>query len=247
MTAAIVTGGARGIGRATAEAFAARGITVGIVDIDRAAVEAAAAEIGAEAIVADVADRAAYQAAIGAFAGRHGLSVLVNNAVFIRFGAIETMREDDIDRMLGVGVKGAFWGIQAALPHLRRAGNAAIVNVASAAAVQGTANFSAYTAVKGAIAALTRQLAVELGPAGVRVNAVAPGPIPTEGALADMADPTPWRNRTIAKTPLGRMGTAEEVAEAIVFLSSGASRWINGEVIVVDGGKAIAAHDRIPS
>lgn len=245
MAAAIVTGGARGIGRAAAEAFVRSGLAVGLVDIDRPAVETTAAAIGAEAIVADVADRAACRAAIDGFAGRHGLSVLVNNAVFIRFGAIETMREDDIDRMLAVGVKGAFWGVQAALPYLRQAEHAAIVNVASAAAVQGTANFSAYTAVKGALAALTRQLAVELGPAGVRVNAVAPGPIPTEGALADMVDPTPWRNRTIAKTPLGRMGTAEEVAEAIVFLGSAASRWINGEVIVVDGGKAIAAHDRI--
>jgi 3-oxoacyl-[acyl-carrier protein] reductase len=250
---AIVTGAARGIGLATARHLARQGMRVGCLDIDGAALNGAVAALRAtgaeaEAIVADIADRAAVRQAIEDFATRGAISVLVNNAAVVHFRPVDAIEDEELDRMIAVGVKGALWCVQAALPSLRRAaadlGDAAIVNVASAAAVQGPAGSAAYTAVKGALAALTRQLAVELGYAGIRVNAVAPGPIPTEYALSSTPDPAGWRARTERKTPLGRMGTAEEVASAIALLASPAARWINGEIVVVDGGKSIAAHDR---
>lgn len=250
---AIVTGAAHGIGRATAREFGARGMRVGCLDTDAKALEATVAALrqeglDAEAILADVSSRQQMLEGIHAFAKDGSLSALVNNAVYIRFGSVADMQEEHIDRMLAVGIKGLYWGVQASLPFLIKAaeayGDAAIVNVSSAAAVQGTTNFSTYTAVKSAVAGLTRQFAVELGPNGIRTNAVAPGPIPTENVVSHMPNLEGWRGRTIRKTPLGRMGRPEEIASAIAFLATPESSWVNGELILLDGGKSIAAHDR---
>lgn len=245
---AVVTGAGQGIGRAIALALAAVGANVGCLDCNESAVHETVALIAkaagrAEALVGDVSDRLAVKTALDGFGARHGISVLVNNAMWIEFGLVQAMAEADIDRMLATGIKGALWSVQAAHPFLLQHAHAtaAIVNVTSAAAFQGTLGFSVYAAVKGALVALTRQNAVELGKQGIRVNAVAPGPVPTEGAVAQLADPDDWAKRSAQRTPLGRIGTADEIASAVLFLASPSASWINGQIVVVDGGRLISA------
>jgi len=238
----LVTGAGRGIGGATARLLAARGAAVGVFDIDadlaRATTETIEAAGGkAMAFAADASDRAAVFAAAAALAGAFGpLTGIVNDAIFIRYGPVEGVEEEVLDRMFAVGIKGAFWGVQALLAH-RGDRPAAIVNLASPVADLGTANTSSYTAVKGAIAALTRQLAVELGPKGVRVNAVTPGAVPTPGARA-IVDEAGYAKRR-AQTPLGRLGEESEIAAAIAFLLGPDAGFITGEVLHADGGISV--------
>ncbi len=247
---AIVTGAGSGIGRAAAIRLAQDGWCVGCLDIDAAALDCTVGQVRndglrAEPIACDVGDRGAVFAAVACFGDAHGIGALVNNAVWISFGPIEEIDEDAIDRMLAVGIKGALFCIQSSLPYLVKSateiGDAAIVNLASGAVFRGTPEFSVYSAVKGALASLTRQNAVELGPRGIRSNAVAPGPIPTEGALDATPDVEGWKASAAARTPLGRMGTAEEVAQVIAFLCGKESRWVNGQVISTDGGRGVTA------
>ncbi|SED73002.1 3-oxoacyl-[acyl-carrier protein] reductase [Rhizobiales bacterium GAS191] len=249
---AIVTGGARGIGLATVRMLARSGMRVGCLDIHRGAAEEAASllrheGLDVEAINADVSSKGSIEGQFSSFLRDRPLYALVNNAVFIRFQPFQELTEDNIDKTLAVGLKGAVWCIQAALPSLEKSvrehGDAAIVNVSSGAAFQGSVGFSAYASLKAGLTGMTRQLAVELGPKGIRTNSVAPGPIPTESALAEAGKPANWGEGAIRRTPLGRMGTAEEVACVIAFLASKASSWVNGQVISVDGGKSVAAHD----
>jgi len=189
------------------------------------------------AFAADASDRTAVFAAAAALSGACGpLTGVVNDAIFIRYGPVEGVEEEVLDRMFAVGIKGAFWGVQALLAH-RGDRPAAIVNLASPVADLGTANTSSYTAVKGAIVALTRQLAVELGPKGVRVNAVTPGAVPTPGARA-IVDEAGYAKRR-AQTPLGRLGEESEIAAAIAFLLGPDAGFITGEVLHADGGISV--------
>lgn len=235
----LVTGAGRGIGAATAKLMAERGAAVGVLDIDEALATGTVSDIQsaggrAKRLVADAADRAALFNAAAALKAVFGpLTAIVNDAMWIRYGPVEGVEEDVLDRMLAVGVKGPFWGVQALLAH-RGEGEACIVNLASPVADLGTANTSAYTSVKGAIVALTRQLAVELGPRGIRVNAVAPGAVPTPGARA-IVDEEGYAKRR-AQTPLGRLGGEDEIAAAIAFLISSEASFITGEVLHADGG-----------
>jgi NAD(P)-dependent dehydrogenase (short-subunit alcohol dehydrogenase family) len=235
----LVTGAGRGIGAATARLLAERGASVGVLDIAadlaRDTAEAIAAAGGkALPIVADASDRQAMFDAAAALSARFGpLTGIVNDAIFIRYGPVEAVEEEVLDRMFAVGIKGAFWGVQALLAH-RGERPAAIVNLASPVADLGTSNTSSYTAVKGAIVALTRQLAVELGPKGIRVNAVAPGAVPTPGARA-IVDEAGYAKRR-AQTPLGRLGEEGEIAAAIAFLLGPDASFITGEVLHADGG-----------
>lgn len=235
----LVTGAGRGIGRAAAERLARNGVSVGVLDIssDLAAETVASIhEAGgrALALTTDVADRAAMLSAAAHLSSAFGpLTGIVNDAMWIRYGPIEHLAEDDLDRMLAVGVKGPIWGVQALLTH-RGPGPACVVNLASPVADLGMANTVAYTAVKGAIVALTRQMAVELGPQGIRVNAVAPGAVPTPGARA-IVDEAGYAKRR-AQTPLGRLGEESEIAAAIAFLCGPDAAFITGEVLHVDGG-----------
>jgi NAD(P)-dependent dehydrogenase (short-subunit alcohol dehydrogenase family) len=237
----LVTGAGRGIGRATAERLARDGAAVGVLDIDPALVAESTSVLGGKAVglVADVADRAAMMSAAQTLVTVHGpLTGVVNDAIWIRYGAFQDIRESVLDRMLAVGLKGSFWGIQALLAH-RAAGPVAVINLASPAADLGMANAAAYTAIKGAVVALTRQLAVELGPQGVRVNAVAPGAVPTPGARAIVDEAGYARRR--AHTPLGRLGEEAEIAGAIAFLLGPDAGFITGEVLHVDGGISVKA------
>jgi NAD(P)-dependent dehydrogenase (short-subunit alcohol dehydrogenase family) len=235
----LVTGAGRGIGAATATLLAARGAAVGVLDISADLAEAtvaAIAEAGGKAasFVADASDRQAVFDAAAALRAAFGpLTAVVNDAIWIRYEPIDRVSEETLDRMLAVGVKGTFWGVQALLAN-REDKPAAVVNIASPVADLGTANTATYTAVKGAIAALTRQLAVELGPQGVRVNAVTPGAVPTPGARA-IVDEAGYAKRR-AQTPLGRLGTEDEIAAGIAFLLGADASFITGEILHVDGG-----------
>lgn len=238
----LVTGAGRGIGRAAAEKLALLGAAVGVLDIVAETAQETAALIVANggralALAADVADRAAVFSAAENLSKTFGpLTGIVNDAMWIRYGPVESIDEEVLDRMLAVGVKAAFWGVQALLIHGTK-GQRAVVNIASPVASLGMANTAAYTAVKGAIVSLTRQMAVELGPRGIRVNAVAPGAVPTPGARSVVDDAGYAKRR--AQTPLGRLGEESEIAAAIAFLLGPDAGFITGEVLHVDGGISV--------
>lgn len=238
----LVTGAGRGIGAATAQLLAQRGAAVGVLDIAADLAEATAKGIAASggkamALVADASSRSAVlEAAARLHAAFGALTAVVNDAIWIRYEPIQDIQEETLDRMLAIGVKGVFWGVQALLAH-RDGKPAAIVNLASPVADLGTSNTASYTSVKGAVVALTRQMAVELGPQGVRVNAVAPGAVPTPGARM-VVDEAGYAKRR-AQTPLGRLGAEAEIAAAIAFLLCDDASFITGEVLHADGGISI--------
>ncbi len=234
---ALVTGAAGGLGLAIAQAFAAEGARVGMVDVNKALLEEAAATLPENrgiALVCDVADRLAMKAAVTGFCDAHdGLDILVNNAVKFHYAPLVDMAEDMIDLMLAVGIKGVFWSLQAATPYLiRRRGS--VVNLSSVAVSFSIRNAAVYTAIKGAVDALTRQQAVELGEHGVRVNAIAPGPVETPGARS-VIDQQGWVSRR-ARTPLKRLASTDEVAAAALFLASDAAASITGVTLKIDAG-----------
>jgi NAD(P)-dependent dehydrogenase (short-subunit alcohol dehydrogenase family) len=241
---ALVTGGGNGIGAATCRAFAAAGARVAVLDRAAGAAEAVAAEIArgggnATAHAVDVADRGVFTALAAAIAeAAGGIDILVNGAGTTVRAMIADMRPEDWDRVIAVNLTGALNGIQAVLPHMRKRGGGAIVNVASIAGQRisfgGTAN---YTASKAGLLGLTRHAAYELAPDGIRVNAVCPGPTATgfSGAIPS-AETKAERAR---KIPLGRMCEAEDIADPILFLAGDAARMITGVALTVDGGVLI--------
>ena len=221
--AAFVTGGGAGIGAAIADALEREGAKVARVDIN-----------GKTAYPCDVADRKAVFATMKRFvAEAGGLDILVNNAVYFHYARLVDMPEDKIHRMLDVGIKGVYWATQAATPHLIARGGGSIINLSSVAVSFGITNASVYTSIKGAIDAFTRQQAVELAPHGIRVNAIAPGPVSTPGANS-VIDAAGWEKRR-TKTPLLRLATTEEIGAAAVFLASDDARSIAGVTLKIDG------------
>ncbi len=243
--AILVTGGGRGLGRGAAELLAASGAAVGVADLDaRTADEVADAITSAGgrawAFAADLGGRDAFGKVAADFAGRAGrLDAIVNSAMWIRYEPVSDVTEETFDKMLAVGLKAPVWSAQALLEHMDPGRGGAIVNFSSPAADQGYPNTVIYSAIKGAIRNVTRSLAVELGPRGIRVNAVVPGPVPTPGARA-VVDEAGYELRK-RKTPLGRLGEEIDLARAIAFLLSSEASYINGAVLHVDGGCSITA------
>jgi len=239
---ALVTGGSRGLGRATAELLAAEGCAVAVVDLKESwaqgAVDAITAAGGqALAIGADVADRSAIRAAVERTADTFGrLDVLVNNAMWNRYEPIEAITEETAARMLGVGFNAVVWGIQAAAPVMARTGGGSIVNIASVSALLGIPNALLYCGIKAAVCGLTRSAAAELGATGVRVNAIAPSTVDTEGVRA-VVSAEKMQSR-IDQTPMHRLGTPQDIARAVRYLASDDSDFVTGQVLTVDGGLA---------
>lgn len=236
---ALVTGGARGLGAAAALRLAEEGVDVGILDRDdaRATVERARGHgVRAESVSADVRDEAAVNGAMGAIVERFGgIDVLVNNAgVLAPRVPFEEMSRDDFARYLDVNVLGTFVMTKAALPHLRTSSAGRIVNVASRTFFMGNPGQSGYVASKGGIIGLTRSLARELGPAGITVNAVMPGMVPTEGTRENNAESV---FVDVAKRQaIDRIVEPADLAALIAFLASDDAAMITGQAIVCDGG-----------
>ncbi len=236
---AFITGGGGGIGLAIAAAMAREGATVAIADINEELLRKSAADHpGLVAVPCDVSDRDAVRRAVDGFADEaDGLDILVNNAVMFHYSPLESFDPEIASRMLDVGLKGTYWASQAAIPHLRRHGGGNILNLSSIAVSIAIPTASVYTSIKGAIDALTRQQAAELGRDGIRVNALAPGSVPTPGANS-VIDEAGWESRA-SKSLLGRLPTAEDIANAAVFLVSEEARCITGVTLKIDSGMTI--------
>jgi NAD(P)-dependent dehydrogenase (short-subunit alcohol dehydrogenase family) len=241
---ALVTGGGSGIGLESARLFAAEGARVVLVDADAARGEAAARELaagGGEAafVRADVARASEVEAAIAEAERRFGaLHVLFNNAGIFPAGdgLPEETDEAVFDQVVAVNLKGVFFGCKYGIPALRRAGGGSIINTASFVALMGAATAQiAYTASKGGVLAMTREIAVAHARQGIRANALCPGPVDTPLLAELLADPAA-RARRLVHVPMGRLAQASEVAQAALFLASDESSYVNGASFVVDGG-----------
>lgn len=232
---AVVTGGASGIGAAIAERLRDAGARVAVFDL-----RPDAAEHADLAVAVDVADDASVRAGIDrVVAELGGIDILVNNAGIGAQGTIEANTDDEWIRVLDVNVVGMVRVARAALPHLRRSRAAAIVNTSSIAATAGLPDRAAYSASKGAVAALTRAMAADHLREGIRVNAVNPGTADTpwvERLLAAAADPAAERAALEARQPHGRLVAAAEVADAVAYLAGPAAGSTTGVALAVDGG-----------
>ncbi len=236
---AFVTGAGRGIGKAIARGLAAAGTEVAIADIDPETAEAAAREIpNATPVVVDVSDRKAVFEAIDGYAADGGLHILVPNAVYFNYAPLVDMSEDVVDRMLDIGLKGTFWAVAAATPHIAKSEGGSIITLSSIAVSIAIPRAAVYTSIKGAIDAFTRQQAIELAPLGIRVNALAPGTVPTPG-VASIADEAALERRK-ALSPFNRLVQAEEIADGAVFLASEEARSITGITLKIDAAQTIS-------
>lgn len=235
----IVTGASRGIGRAIAAAFAAKGAKVACVATTLANATATAETIGesARAYACDVSDSASVEALFEAVLADLGTpSVLVNNAGITRDGLVIRMKEEDWDRVLAVNLKGAYNCIRAAAKPMMKARYGRIINITSIIGQTGAAGQANYAASKAGLIGLTKSIAKELGSRNVTCNAVAPGFITTD-MTAELADD--FRAHVEKSAPAGRLGTPEDIAGAVVFLAEASSSYITGQTLTVDGGLSL--------
>lgn len=234
---AIVTGGGRGIGRAVALDLARAGAKV-VVGYGRGAgsAEQVAAEIGGIAVQGDVATTAGCESLVAAANGLGGVDILVNNAGINADGLALRMKDEQWDQVLATNAGGTFRMCRAALPIMAKKRDGVIVNLASVAAIRGSAGQANYAASKAAIVALTRSLALEMARRNVRVNAVAPGFVRTDMLERLSADQLA---EAVTHVPLGRLATPEEIAPMIRFLCGPGGRYVTGQVFVVDGGLSV--------
>lgn len=235
---AIVTGAASGIGRAIATHLARAGARVVVADLDGArgvGVAAALRNAGghAAAVATDVADAASVEALFAAAEAAGPVTLLVNNAGHVHQSAFETLEVAEFDRMIAVHLRGTFLCCRRAVPPMLAAGQGVIVNIASQLGQLGGIELAHYAAAKAGIIGLTKSMARELSGRGVRVNAVAPGPIDTE--LVQRLSPA-WREAKLAELPLRRFGTPEDVAETVAFLASPAAAIYVGQTLGPNSG-----------
>ena len=239
---ALVTGGGSGFGAGIARAFAAASARVAVADIDGAAAAAVAAEIGGVALTADVSDGTSVAAmARDAEAALGPLDILVNNAGITHAPApLEEVPEEAFDRVFAVNAKSVYLTARALVPGMKARGRGAILNVASTAGLSPRPRLNWYNASKGWMITATKTMAVELAPAGIRVNALAPVAGETPLLPSFLGKDTPERRATfLATIPLGRFSTPQDIGTAATFLCSDAAGMITGAVLEVDGGRCI--------
>lgn len=242
---ALVTGGARGIGRAICEAYAAAGAMVVAADISEDDARKTAKAVGGMAVAMDVADMDSISAGIAAVKAEYdGIDILVNNAGIFNMASIDKITHEDYRQQYDVNVGGTIFTCQAAVPLMKRRGGGTIINFASQAGRRGEGNVTIYCSTKAAVISITQSLALELASDNIRVNAIAPGVIDTpmwkrvdsQFAVYEHK-PLGQKKREVGEAvPLGRMGDPEDVAAPCVFLASDDARYITAQTLNVDGG-----------
>jgi NAD(P)-dependent dehydrogenase (short-subunit alcohol dehydrogenase family) len=240
---ALISGGARGMGAAEARMFAGEGAKVVIGDVleqEGRQTEAEINETGGECLFVrlDVTSESNWQEAIAAAVNRFGkLDILVNNAGISIQGGLEDFSEADWDRTINVNAKGVFLGTKHSIPEMRRAGGGSIINISSGAGIAPSPGTSAaYAASKGAVRIFSKATAVQYAAENIRCNSVHPGPIDTPMLRASRADEA-RRQEQVARIPLGRIGTPEEIAYGVLYLASDESSFVTGSELVIDGGR----------
>ncbi|HEV8432485.1 MAG TPA: glucose 1-dehydrogenase [Thermoanaerobaculia bacterium] len=236
---ALITGGGSGIGKASCIAFAREGAKVVVVDLKKETAEATAKEVGGVAFAADVSKASDAEGMVKFAEETYGrLDIIFNNAgvFFDDDGSVTETSEETWDRVININLKGVFLGCKYAIPALLRAGGGSIINTASFVAIVGAAVPQiAYTASKGGVLSMTREIAVEFARKNIRANALCPGPVETPLLQELLADPA-RRQRRLVHIPPGRFARAEEMANAALFLASDESSYVNGATFMVDGG-----------
>ncbi len=240
---AIVTGAGSGMGEAIAQTYARAGAKVAVLDVNEQSAQRVASAIGANAtpVACDVTRRDDLERAVRATVSAFGkVDILVNNAGVTHVNKpVMEISEGDFDRVFAVNVKGVFLGIQAVLPVMRKTGGGVIVTIGSTAGLRPRPGLSAYNATKGAVHNLTKTLAVELAPDKIRVCAIAPVATDTP-LLPTFLGPAPgMREKFIATVPLGRLATAQDIADAALFLASDEAKFLTGNIMEVDGGRCV--------
>lgn len=238
----IVTGAGTGIGRACALAMAREGARLALVGRRQEKLEDLAKEIGSSAriIAADVSKKADIENLIArTVAEFSGINVLLNNAGVLHVGNVEQITEEQWDQTFNINVRGLWLLSRGVLPHMRKAGGGAIINVASVLGINGARNRASYAPSKGAVVLLTKCMAIDHGHENIRVNAICPSFVETDltaAVLSTAPDPQAVRRERVAVHPLGRLGKPEDIAGLAVYLASDESSWVTGSVFPVDGG-----------
>ena len=240
----LITGAGRGLGRHAALHLASCGALIGAADIDSKGCEQTVVDIKAQGGQAwsydgDMSNPKAFKKVAADFASKGGrIDAIINNAMLLHYCPVEEVQDDTLSSMLNIGIKAPVWAAQALVQHYNADKGAMMINMASPVVNRGYPNTVAYSAVKAAIVSITKVLSAELGPRGIRVNAVSPASVPTPGALGIVNEEEYAKRK--ASIPLRRIGTEADNSNAIAFLLSPEASFINGEVLNVDGGVAAA-------